>query len=73
MLRAQKIDLVKGRMAERGVLIQDIAEMIDKKRGYVSSHLKNPMKFTLGEIYAICDALDIEYEKISEFFPREVK
>lgn len=73
MLKREKIDRVGGRMKERGILIKDIAQMIGRERNYVSVHLKKPLTFTLGEIYTICEALDIEDERISEFFPREDK
>ena len=71
MLKREKLDLIAGRMKARGILIKDLAQMIGRERNYVSGHLKKPMEFKLGEIYTICEALDIEDERISEFFPRE--
>ena len=73
MLKREKLDLIAVRMKARGILMKDLAQMIGRERNYVSVHLKNPLTFTLGEIYTICEALDIEYERISEFFPREDK
>ena len=73
MLKREKLDLIAGRMKARGILMKDLAQMIGRERNYVSVHLKNPLTFTLGEIYTICEALDIEDERISEFFPREDK
>ncbi len=71
MLKREKLDRIGGRMKARGILIRDIAQMMGRERNYVSVHLKKPLTFTLGEIYIICEALDIEDERISEFFPRE--
>lgn len=73
MLKREKLDLIAGRMKARGILMKDLAQMIGRERNYVSVHLKKPLTFTLGEIYTICEALDIEDERISEFFPREDK
>lgn len=71
MLDGRKLDRVGGRMKERGIYIKDIAQKIGRERNYVSVHLKNPLTFNLGEIYTICEMLDIEDGRISEFFPRE--
>ncbi len=71
MLDGRKLDRVGGRMKERGIYIKDIAQKIGRERNYVSVHLKNPLTFSLGEIYTICEMLDIEDERIPEFFPKE--
>ena len=70
MLDGRKLDRVGGRMKERGIYIKDIAQKIGRERNYVSVHLKNPLTFSLGEIYTICEMLDIEDERIPEFFPK---
>ncbi len=71
MLDGRKLDRVGGRMKERGIYIKDIAQKIGRERNYVSVHLKNPLTFSLGEIYTICEMLDIEDGRIPEFFPKE--
>lgn len=77
MTHTKKLDLIGGRMKAYGVNQKMLAAKMctDGRDGrnpsYVSKHLRNPQEFLLGEIYIMCDELEIPYEEIPKYFPKE--
>ena len=66
-----KINLSKGRMAERGYTAVDLAKRIDRQADYVRKRVRQPDKFQLGEAYVICALLEIAPAEIPKYFPEE--
>ena len=68
-----KINLLKGRMAERGIFAANISAQLGRERTYACKKVKEPWRFQLSEVYIICDILEIPYEEIPKYFPRELQ
>ena len=65
-----KPDLLKGRISAFHLTNEKVGNLIGKSESYVRNCLKTPSKFTMHEVYTICDALEIDQSDIPEIFPR---
>lgn len=54
------LNLLKGKMAERGYSIQRLAKELGRSADYVSQKLRQPWKFRVCEAAKLCMLLDIE-------------
>ena len=57
-----------GRMKERGVTQESLAEAIGRDKGTISTKLNNKSNFTAVEIDSICKLLDIDNNDIGAYF-----
>lgn len=48
-----------------------LSKAMGKSTGYLSSRITGKKSFSLSDVYAICDYLNLPYEKIPDFFPKE--
>lgn len=62
---------LRGRMAEYDMKQSDIAEMLNKSHTYITQRINGHANFDLLEVYEICDRLEIPYEEIPIYFPRD--
>lgn len=56
--------------------VQDVTQVIlakklGKSQGYINFRLNHKKSFTLHEMYAICDMLEVPYHLIPIFFPKD--
>ena len=56
---------------DRGYYAKDIANAIHISEAAMSARLNGKTPWTLREIYEVCDALNIRYEDIPQFFPKK--
>ena len=61
------------RLKEFGITKQKLAKLLDVRGGTVGNRFRNPGKWTMSEVYAVCDLLNISPLDICEYFPREGK
>lgn len=66
-----KINLLKGKMAEQGIDGIRMSQLIGRAPSYMYNHLKKPDSLLLSEIYIICEVLEIPFEDIPKYFPKE--
>jgi len=52
-------------MAEHSITAQDLAKKAGLSRSYLGKRLRNESSFTVNDIEAICDALDVDLEYFS--------
>jgi transcriptional regulator with XRE-family HTH domain len=57
-----------GRMKERGLTQEQLANEIGKNKGTLGGKLKGRVPFTTKEIDDICKVLDISNERIVDYF-----
>lgn len=65
------LNLLKGKMAERGYNIQKVAAELGRSADYVSQKLRNPGKFRVCEAAKLCELLGIELSEMHKYFMRE--
>lgn len=65
------LNLLKGKMAERGYNIQKVAAELGRSADYVSQKLRQPWKFRVCEAAKLCALLDIEPVEMHKYFVRE--
>lgn len=63
------LTLIRGRMTIDGVSKETLAASIGKSRNTLTARLNDPAEFTLGELDAICLALDIPAEDMKAALP----
>ena len=63
------INLLRGRMAERGYHSNDLTMCTGRTVQYINQNILNPGRFRLEEVYAICEELEIPLDEIPKYFP----
>lgn len=64
---------LEGRLKEFGITKQKLAKLLDVSVGTVGNRFRSPGTWTMSEVYAVCDLLNISPLDICEYFPREGK
>lgn len=64
---------VKVLMVEHSITAQDLAKKARLSRSYLGKRLRNESSFTVNDIEAICDALDVDLEYFSNEVVRRRK
>lgn len=64
---------LEGRLTECGMTKQRLARILDVSPGTISNRFRCPGTWTMSEVYAVCDLLNISPLDICEYFPREGK
>ena len=49
----------------------DIADKLELTPPTVSMHFNGRLQWKLWQVYAVCELLDIPYNEIPEYFPKE--
>ena len=65
------LNLLKGKMAERGYSIQRLAKELGRSADYVSQKLRNPSRFRVNEAAKLCGLLGIEITEMHRYFLKE--
>lgn len=50
-----------------------VSENIQRSQSYVTSRMSGKAPFTIDDIYSICDLLEIPYNEIADYFPKNGK
>ena len=50
---------------------EEIAKALGRSKGYVSLRMSGAEVWSLGDVYTLCDMLEIAYEEIPSYFPKE--
>jgi hypothetical protein len=75
--RKRRIEMAKPykklrmQMYGEGVDQNAIADCVGRSRNYVSMRMRGECPWDMGDVYRICDLLEIPLEEIPQFFPRE--
>lgn len=67
------INKLEGRLTKCGMTKQRLARILDVSPGTISNRFRCPGTWTMSEVYAVCDLLNISPLDICEYFPREEK
>ena len=67
------INKLEGRLTKCGMTKQRLARILDVSPGTISNRFRCPGTWTMSEVYAVCDLLNISPLDICEYFPREVR
>lgn len=59
---------LRGKIAERGMTNTRVAEACRIRKGTFSQKINNHSEFTQEEIVSICDALQIPYSDVHDYF-----
>ena len=62
---------LKMKLVETGITQYELCEKINRSSAYISDRMNFKHPFDVNDVYAICDALSIPYNKIHEYFPKE--
>lgn len=62
---------LRMQMYGEGVDQNAIADCVGRSRNYVSMRMRGECPWDMGDVYRICDLLEIPLEEIPQFFPRE--
>lgn len=65
------INKLEGRLTKCGMTKQRLARILDVSLGTISNRFRCPGTWTMSEVYAVCDLLNISPLDICEYFPRE--
>lgn len=65
------INKPEGRLTKCGMTKQRLARILDVSPGTISKRFRCPGTWTMSEVYAVCDLLNISPLDICEYFPRE--
>lgn len=65
------INKLEGRLTKCGMTKQRLARILDVSPGTISNRFRYPGTWTMSEVYAVCDLLNISPLDICEYFPRE--
>ena len=65
------LNLLKGKMAERGDSSQRLAKELGRRAESGSQKLRQPWKFRVCEAAKLCMLLDIELVEMHKYFARE--
>lgn len=64
---------LEDRLKEFGITKQKLAKLLDVSGGTVGNRFRSPGTWTMSEVYAVCDLMNISPLDICEYFPREGK
>ena len=48
---------------------EDLADITGKSRSYITSRMTGKSPWDMDDVYAICEAMDIDYADIPLYFP----
>ena len=65
----RKFKELKCLMVMKDIKQEDIKGIIGKSQSYVTARMTGNAPWTMDDVYAICEAMDIESADIPKFFP----
>lgn len=65
--------LLRCKMQERGYDQVHLARALGMSRMTLSSHINGRWPWTLTEMYSVCDLLEIRYDQLHLYFPKDGK